>query len=268
MGHEADTLAGRHYSLIVGGCSFVLAAFIVIHGQLSQQGLGTGQVTVVCCMMLVAILAPVMGRVRKVALGASGMSAELEQEAARLQAALASEGDEQDEVGEEQAATPNTDEEKAATVEVLERVRVLERAGGLLDSDGYRRLARRLKRIGKFKEAETAYLQAFELDPSDPAPLNFAAVIRSRDLGDHDGAEALYRKALAVDPSYVSPLYNMACNEVRRGRGRKAISYLILAIEGDSKYRELALRESDSVFGTIKDDPAFLAVIAHPADSY
>ena len=119
-------------------------------------------------------------------------------------------------------------------------------------ASGSRALARRLKEAERFEEAAQAYLNAFDLDPKDPAPLNFAGVIYGKDIGDFFKAEEMYARALSVDPHYVSPIYNRACNEVRLKNFNAALDYLQDAISKDPKYRQLAQR--DQVFAGIEGD--------------
>ena len=113
----------------------------------------------------------------------------------------------------------------------------------------YRVAARRLRGEKRFEEAVQAYLAAFDMESNDPGPLNFAAVILSRDLKEYDAAEEMYNRALEVDQEYVSPIYNKACNEVRRQNHTRALDYLEEAISKDSKYRQLARR--DQIFDAI-----------------
>lgn len=118
-----------------------------------------------------------------------------------------------------------------------------------LTSYEYRAMARQLKSEKRFEEAIHAYLTAFDLEPNDPSPLNFAGAILSKYLGDFDEAEKMYDRALEVNQDFVSPIYNKACNEVRRHNYRRALDYLEEAIDKDPKYRQLAGR--DPVFKDI-----------------
>lgn len=163
--------------------------------------------------------------------------------------------------GEEPALEPREANEVA---EVALRVQKLEEQGEELDDpDQYLRLARQLKRAGEFEKAEHAYLRAAELKPNDPAPLNYAGVIRSRYLNDPDGAAKLYFRALALNPTHWSAVYNAACNEARRGNRTLALAYLQTAVKGDGKYRGLAEGDSqhDGPFAQLKDDPEFIEIV-------
>jgi Flp pilus assembly protein TadD len=158
------------------------------------------------------------------------------------------------------------DAEKLAR-ELLQRV---EREGPTkVDPSAARALARRLKGVGKYQLAADLYLAAFEADPSDPAPLNYAGVIMGRDLKDHDRAAALFRRALAIDPSYVSPLYNLACNEARKGRPDEALRLLLAAILANpDKYKPLARNDAadGGPFERLRDVPTFRDLVEWPAD--
>ncbi|MFD3700220.1 tetratricopeptide repeat protein [Streptomyces sp. NPDC058646] len=149
--------------------------------------------------------------------------------------------------------------ERTRVVEVEARVHRLEEAGGRLDADAYLLLARQLKRAGKYVEAESAYLKAAELQPTNPVPLNLAGVIRGKYMADYEGAEKLYRKAIIVDPTHISAIYNLACNEKRRGQTAQALNLLTVAISANpDKYRAMA--RSDDAFKDLRDDPRFQAL--------
>jgi tetratricopeptide (TPR) repeat protein len=154
-------------------------------------------------------------------------------------------------------------ENKEIVIALDSRIRTLEFSGEALNPEAYRSLARQLKSVGEYEEAERAYLRAFALQPTDPAPLNFAGAIRSKFLKDYKGAEELYRKALSVDPNYISAIYNMACNEARRANNSAALNLLAVAIASDPKYIKLAEGDTESggPFERLKTDPKFKALI-------
>ena len=154
---------------------------------------------------------------------------------------------------------------KAQVAEVAGRVKSLEMAGGGLgDAEKYLRLARQLKRAGELEEAERAYLRAFELNPSDPSPLNFAGVIRSKYFEDYAAAARLYARALEVDPNYVSAIYNSACNEIRRNNYSAGLRLLAEAIDKDpDRYRALARRDAGpgGPFERVADQASFRELV-------
>jgi tetratricopeptide (TPR) repeat protein len=128
-----------------------------------------------------------------------------------------------------------------------------------LTSAEYRGMARRLKAEKRFDAAVEAYRAAFDMDPSNPEPLNYAGVILSRDLNKFDDAEEMYERALEVKKDYVSPIYNKACNEMRRQNYTQALDYLEEAISKDAHYRQLAGR--DDVFEAIRGDERFKRIL-------
>jgi tetratricopeptide (TPR) repeat protein len=142
-------------------------------------------------------------------------------------------------------------------------VREVAQSGLAVPAETYRRLALELKREGHYREAVDAYVQAAALDPSDATALNFAGVLCSKYLHDYPRAAELYRRAITVDPSYLSPVYNSACNEARRGATREALRLLAMAIAGDVKYVELARndRADGGPFIGLRDDPEFLRLL-------
>lgn len=142
----------------------------------------------------------------------------------------------------------------------------LSERGVRLAAKDYRRLARQLKATRRFNEAVEAYKSAFEADPSDPAPLMFAGVITGRDLNRPDEAEEFYRRALAVDPGYTAAIYNMACNEARRGRYEQALALLTVATTSPNgeRYKALAQRdaqESSGPFFSLGQDQRFRNIV-------
>ncbi|WMD03226.1 tetratricopeptide repeat protein [Streptomyces sp. FXY-T5] len=149
--------------------------------------------------------------------------------------------------------------DRRAVSELEARVQTLEGAGGRLDADAYCILAYELKRAGKYAEAEDAYLKAAEMRPKDPAPLNYAGVIRGKYMGDHEGADRLYRKSIALDPTYTPAIYNLACNEKRMGRAREALTLLAAAVSASpEKYRRMA--REDEVWDDLRGDPLFISI--------
>lgn len=156
---------------------------------------------------------------------------------------------------------------KESVIALDSRIRTLEFSGEALNPEAYRSLARQLKSVGEYEEAVRAYMRAYTLQPTDPAPLNFAGAIRSKFLEDYKGAEELYRKALSIDPNYISPIYNLACNEARRANGNAALNLLAVAVAADPKYIKLAKRDAgkDGPFEKLKTDPKFKALIKNPS---
>jgi tetratricopeptide (TPR) repeat protein len=155
-------------------------------------------------------------------------------------------------------------EARKQVAEVAASVKTLEEAGeGLDDPDDYLRLARQLKRAGRFHEAEHAYLRAYELDPTNPAPLNFAGVLWSKYLNDPNRAARLFWQALGVNPEYTSALYNAACNEVRRGNADYGLDLLAAAVARESRYRGLAERDAqdNGPFAPVRDHPRFREIV-------
>jgi tetratricopeptide (TPR) repeat protein len=68
------------------------------------------------------------------------------------------------------------------------------------------------------------------------------------------------REEVEAHPEYAGLLYNLACCESRAGRTDDAIGHLGRAIEKSERFRSFA--EGDSDFRTIRDEPAFQALVA------
>ncbi|WP_167345924.1 tetratricopeptide repeat protein [Streptomyces iakyrus] len=198
----------------------------------------------------------------------SSAEASMRQEKAELQDAIRSISHgskaERDKVDDEETKDedrrPVSEDDRRAVSELKARVQTLEGAGGRLDADAYCILAYELKRAGKYVEAEDAYLKAAEMRPEDPVPLTYAGVLRGKYMGDYDRADKLYRKAIALDPTYTPAIYNLACNEKRRGRVREALTLLATAVSASpEKYRRMA--REDEVWDDLRGDPLFISII-------
>ncbi|MCP3931178.1 MAG: hypothetical protein GY705_19005 [Bacteroidetes bacterium] len=153
-------------------------------------------------------------------------------------------GDTDEEPDDESELTelkPVTENEERKINELDRRIKELTAMGVSLDSAVYHSIARQLLRIKEYKQAANALMEAFNLEKESIKFLNSAAIIRSKHLQDYDGAENLYRFALSLKPAYTTAIYNMACNETRRGNFDEAMKHLKRAIKRDKqKYLELA----------------------------
>jgi len=139
---------------------------------------------------------------------------------------------------------PATPEQKRRIAKLDQQMKLLELQGAGFDAEAYAKLARQLRRAGRYEEAVDAYLRAYKLDPNSVTYLNSAGVVRSKDLQDHTGAEELYKSILVSKPDYTPALYNMACNETRREHYDSALEYLKQAIRSNPvKYIPMAKRD-------------------------
>jgi tetratricopeptide (TPR) repeat protein len=80
--------------------------------------------------------------------------------------------------------------------------------------------------------------------------------------GDYAGAAAAGRKLVEAHPEYPGLVYNLACCESLAGSRDDAIAHLRQAIDAAPRSREHA--RSDSDFDPIRDDPAFMELVAEP----
>ncbi len=84
------------------------------------------------------------------------------------------------------------------------------------------------QKVGRFAEAEVAYIKALELAPGRVSiQHNLAVVLAAR--GDHAGALVLLDRALATEPGYASAHYNRGVALQRLGRAGEAIVALARA---------------------------------------
>ena len=68
------------------------------------------------------------------------------------------------------------------------------------------------------------------------------------------------REVVEAHPEYAGLLYNLACCESLAGRTAAAIEHLGFAIEKSERYRAFAADDSD--FSSIREEPAFQALLA------
>jgi tetratricopeptide (TPR) repeat protein len=82
---------------------------------------------------------------------------------------------------------------------------------------------------------------------------------------DYDQAIEAFEQLLAETPDDGGVLYNLACAESLAGRSEDALSHLRRAVELESRFAELA--EKDSDFDPIRDVPEFASAIAGKSDA-
>ena len=116
-----------------------------------------------------------------------------------------------------------------------------------------------VKRFAKAAEADTTVL-AIGGEPGrhDVSAWEwFFAAYAYAGEGDYEKAIAELEAGLEQRPAHPPLLYHLACIEARAGRRDDALDHLALAVMGDPKLREHAVKDED--FDSIRDDPRFLA---------
>ncbi len=78
--------------------------------------------------------------------------------------------------------------------------------------------------------------------------------------GDYGEAADRGHELIKAHPEYPGLLYNVACCESLAGRTADAIEHLRLAIERSDNFGSLAANDSD--FDPIRDEPAFMELVA------
>ncbi len=63
--------------------------------------------------------------------------------------------------------------------------------------------------LGRYEEAEAAYREAIDLDPTDPYPWNGLGNLFAEHLDRHEKAEAAYRKSIRFDSKLALPWHNL-----------------------------------------------------------
>jgi tetratricopeptide (TPR) repeat protein len=81
------------------------------------------------------------------------------------------------------------------------------------------------------------------------------AAVPAANREDWDEAIRIHEEALAESPEHPALLYNLACMEARGGRHVDALLHLQRAVSLESKWAEVARRDSD--FAAIRGEPGF-----------
>jgi tetratricopeptide (TPR) repeat protein len=115
-----------------------------------------------------------------------------------------------------------------------------------------------LMRLGRFEEAIISYDQALKLKPDDQKVWHNRGFALGN-LGNIQEEILSYDQALKIDPNYPQAWYNKSCAYILQGQTKLALESLEKAISLDEQYREMAKTDSD--FDTIRNDPAFQALI-------
>ncbi len=124
--------------------------------------------------------------------------------------------------------------------------------------------------LGRFEDAEKAYLEALEIykelaEKSPDAYLPDVAMTQNnlgnlyRKLGKFEKAVKYFDEALDIDSDYSSAWYNKACVESLRHNKAQSLEFLKKAIELDKKYMDLAKTDED--FDNIRDSKEFKELI-------
>ena len=81
------------------------------------------------------------------------------------------------------------------------------------------------------------------------------AAVPAANREDWDEAIRIHEEALAESPEHPALLYNLACMEARGGRHVDALLHLQRSVSLESKWAEVARRDSD--FAAIRGEPGF-----------
>jgi tetratricopeptide (TPR) repeat protein len=84
--------------------------------------------------------------------------------------------------------------------------------------------------VGDWREAERAYLEATQIDPSYVWAYYRLGVLAANNRL-HGTAEAYFRKAIAVDPSFMPPHYELGVLQSRAGNVASAAGLFARAVE-------------------------------------
>jgi tetratricopeptide (TPR) repeat protein len=115
-----------------------------------------------------------------------------------------------------------------------------------------------LGNLGNIQEEILSYDQALKIEPYfHKAWYNRGVALGS--LGNIEEEIISYNEALKIEPNYPQAWYNKSCAYILQGQTKLALESLEKAISLDEQYRDMAKTDSD--FDTIRNDPAFQALI-------
>ena len=109
--------------------------------------------------------------------------------------------------------------------------------------DFYER-AKYFQKIGRLKEAEEFYKQAFALEPGNVFILNNLGVIYIQER-NYSKARNSLESAIRLKPEYVDPYYNLACLYAIKGDVMKSLDNLEKAVSLDKSVTEWARKDKD-----------------------
>jgi tetratricopeptide (TPR) repeat protein len=112
--------------------------------------------------------------------------------------------------------------------------------------------------FGKIQEEILSYDQALKIEPYfHKAWYNRGVALGA--LGNIEEEIISYNEALKIEPNYPQAWYNKSCAYTLQSKTQLALESLEKAISLDEQYREMT--QTDSDFDTIRNDPAFQALI-------
>jgi len=109
--------------------------------------------------------------------------------------------------------------------------------------DFYER-AKYFQKIGRLKEAEEFYKQAFALEPGNVFILNNLGVIYIQER-NYSKARNSLESAIRLKPEYVDPYYNLACLYAIKGDVMKSLDNLEKAVSLNKSVMEWARKDRD-----------------------
>lgn len=115
-----------------------------------------------------------------------------------------------------------------------------------------------LGNLGNIQQEILSYDQALKVEPYfHKAWYNRGVALGA--LGNIEEEILSYNEALKIEPNYSQAWYNKSCAYTLQSQTKLALESLEKAISLDEQYREMAKTDSD--FDTIRNDPAFQALI-------
>jgi tetratricopeptide (TPR) repeat protein len=115
-----------------------------------------------------------------------------------------------------------------------------------------------LRELGRYREALEPLGRAAQADPENVG-IWLALGWCYKRTGKLDRAIESLEEALVAEPNDALVHYNLACYWSLARNKRQALVYLARAFDLEDEYRSLVAGESD--FDTIRDDPAFQALV-------
>jgi Flp pilus assembly protein TadD len=104
--------------------------------------------------------------------------------------------------------------------------------------------ARQFQKIGHSREARNLYRKVITLDPHNARAVNNIGVsfLQERNFTE---AQKSFEDAIQLEPDYSDPYYNLACLYAIRGKTKKGLEYLKMAVSLDPAARKWARNDGD-----------------------
>jgi len=153
---------------------------------------------------------------------------------------------------------PISDEERRKLRDVDDRLKRLERVGGVLTAEDHVLRGRNFVERRRFPLAVDAFEAALREDENNLEAL-FGLGFSLANLKQHDRAESILKRVIELDPVHSRALYNLACIYAHKKERSLILETLRRACDSERFVKTVA--KSDSDFQDFWDDPDFKKIV-------